>query len=178
MIGTEIIKQLAEVVNNLQQLNQALNNNEANDKLTLELRKMVNYFEQINSSLHNSDHHKQFTEQLAKIDENLQLLGQILLISYKDTTLSTQLNNISTHINGLNKSLTENNNDKLVLQLESIAKKLHAIEHSKGLAQSGEIISQQLKDIVDGIHAMHQELAKASAASVQKANWLTRRIGK
>ena len=178
IIGTEIIKQLAEVVNNLQQLNQALNNNKANDKLTLELRKMVNYFEQINSSLHNSDHHKQLAEQLAKIDENLQLLGQILLISYKDTTLSTQLNNISTHINGLNKSLTENNNDKLVLQLESIAKKLHAIEHSKGLAQSGEIISQQLKDIVDGIHAMHQELAKASAASVQKANWLTRRIGK
>ncbi len=178
IIGTEIVKQLGEVVNNLQQLNHALNNSEANDKLTLELSKMVSHFEQVNSSLNNTDSHKQLTSQLAKIDDHLQSLGQILLSSHKDTTLSTQLNNIASHINNLNKSLTENNNDKLVLHLESIAKKLHAIEHSIGLAQSNEIISQQLQRIVEGIHAMHQELAKASAASVQKANWLTRRIGK
>ncbi len=178
IIGTEIVEHLGEVVSNLQQLNHTLNNSEANDKLTLELSKMVSYFEQVNTSLNNTDSHKQLTSQLAKIDNNLQLLGQILLASHKDTTLSTQLDNISTHINGLNKSLTENNNDKLVLHLELIAKKLHAIEHTAGLAQSGEMISQQLKHIVDGIHAMHQELAKASAASVQKANWLTRRIGK
>jgi len=178
IIGTEIVKHLGEVVSNLQQLNHALKNSEANDKLTLELSKMVSHFEQVNTSLNNTDSHQQLTSQLAKIDSNLQLLGQILLTSHKDTTLSTRLDNISNHINGLNKSLTENNNDKLILHLELIAKKLHAIEHTKGLAQSSEIISQQLKHIVDGIHAMHQELAKASAASVQKANWLTRRIGK
>jgi hypothetical protein len=46
------------------------------------------------------------------------------------------------------------------------------------LANSGEIISQQLGQLVAGVRGMHNEIAKASAAEVQKADWLTRRMGK
>ena len=178
IIGTQIVEHMNQVVSNLKQLNKALNNTDANDKLSTQLSKMVSHLEQINTALNNSDSNTQLTAQVAKIDDNMQHIGQVLLASNKDTQLNTQLDSISTHIQGLNHSLSNNNNSELVSRLGLIAKKLHAIEHSTGLAHSGEMISQQLKQVVEGIQAMHQELAKASAASVQKANWLTRRIGK
>ncbi len=178
IIGSSIVEHLNEMVGYLQQLNQTFNNTQANDKLTMQLEKMVNHLEQVNNALNNSDNNNKLTAQLTKIDDNMQLIGQVLLASNKDNQLNTQLDQIALSLQNLNKSLASNNHDELILNLNLIAKKLQAIEQTTGLTQSGELIAQQLKRVVDGIHAMHAELAKASAASVQKANWLTRRIGR
>jgi hypothetical protein len=178
IIGTKIVAQLNEMVNSLQQVNHSLNNTDANNKLATQLNKMVDHLEQVNISLTNTDANTQLTRQLAKIDNNMQMISKILLASTDNTKIGTQLDSISVNIKGLNQSLSDNGSDELVARLELIAKKLDAIENSAGLANSGEMLSRQLGQVVNGIHAMHQELAKASAASVQKANWLTRRIGK
>jgi uncharacterized coiled-coil DUF342 family protein len=108
----------------------------------------------------------------------MELIGSVLMASNENTSLNSQLDTISKNINGLSQALSSNNSNELVARLGLIAKKLHAIEHSAGLANTGEMISQQLGQLVEGVRDMHSEIARASAAEVQKAEWLTRRMGK
>ncbi len=174
IIGTEIVERLADMAVGLQQVNLALSNSTGNDRLA----EMVDHLKQVNTSLSNTDEKTKLTHQLTKIDSTMQLIGKVLLASNDKSTLSTQLETISKNIQGLNQSLSANNSNEVVSRLGLIAQKLHAIEHNAGLANSGEVISQQLGELVKGIRGMHNEIAKASAAEVQKADWLTRRMGR
>ncbi|MCK5895298.1 MAG: hypothetical protein KAG20_00755, partial [Cocleimonas sp.] len=174
IIGSEIVAHLNEIVIGLQQMNQVLNKTDSQDRLA----EMVMYLKQLNTALSNTDNSNKLTLQLANVDNTMQHIGRILLAANENTSLNTQLDGIAKNIGKLNQSLSDKNSDELVSRLGLIAKKLHAIEHSAGLANSSDLIAQQLGQIVEGIHAIHNEVAKASAASVQKADWLTRRVGK
>jgi hypothetical protein len=174
IIGSEIVAHLNNIVTGLQQMNLALNKTEGNDRLA----NIVKYLKQLNTALSKTEQSDKLSSQLANIDRNMQRIGNVLLAANENTSLNTQLDTISQHMSGLNQSLSHHKNDELISRLGLIAKKLHAIEHSEGLTHSSDKISQQLEQIVSGIHAMHKEVAKASAASVQKAEWLTRRMEK
>ena len=174
IIGTKIVERLADMAVGLQQVNLALSNSTGNDRLG----EMVDHLKQVNTSLSNTDEKTKLTRQLANIDNNMQLIGSVLMASNENTSLNSQLDTISKNINGLSHALSNNNSEELVARLGLIAKKLHAIEHSAGLANTGEVISQQLGQLVKGVRDMHSEIARASAAEVQKAEWLTRRMGK